>query len=164
MKKVVNLLIILIVPLLLLVGCNIRDQVVYNGNKIKLTFNVKGDYKLEKSKKYLRNAREKAIFIGSTFKIGIEVNDLEDNKSFDDYKKEYKKEEDFKEVTYSGMNGFQFYTPSYLRYEIYLPVNDKIVLRLNVYSANDNKKSTTKELESSEVQDILDNMDVEAKK
>lgn len=41
---------------------------------------------------------------------------------------------------------------------------EDLILRLNIYSANDNKKATTKVLNSDEVQDILDNIDVEIKK
>ena len=51
-----------------------------------------------------------------------------------------------------------------IRYEIYLPIDDQIILRLNVYSANDKKKITTKELKSNAVQDLLNHIKVEVKK
>lgn len=164
MKKRIKLLLLLILPVLLFTGC-LRDQLVYENAKIKLTFNVNEDYKLTEDSKYFRTAREKTILIGSNFKIGVEFSDalVTEKIKFKDFMKKYEKEEDFKKVEYSGMDGFQFYTPSYLRYEIYLPLEEDLILRLNIYSANDNKKATTKVLNSDEVQDIIDNIDVEIK-
>lgn len=164
MKKKIFLLFVMVFSVMLLTGCT-RDKLEYDGSDIKLTFNVTEEYKLVSDSNYYRTAREKAILIGDTFKIGVEINkDLEKEKiTFNEFKNKYKDKEDFKSVKYSKMNGFLFYTPEYLRYEIYLSVNDKIVLRLNIYSANDNKKATTTALNSKEVKDILNHMTIEVK-
>lgn len=164
MKKALKIFIILILPVLLLTGC-VGDKLVYEDTNVKVTFEVMGDYKLVTKKEYFRTSREKAMVLDNKFKIGIEFNnDLVDkNIKFDKFMKNYNKEQDFKKVEYSDMKGFLFYTPDYLRYEIYLQVNDKLILRLNVYSPNDNKKATTKVLESEEVEEILEHITVEVK-
>ena len=164
MKKALKVFIILILPVLLLTGC-VGDKLVYEDARVKVTFEVMGDYKLVMKKEYFRTSREEAMILDSKFKIGIEFNnDLADkNIKFDKFMNDYKKEKDFKKVKYSDMNGFSIYTPDYLRYEVYLQVNDKLILRLNIYSPNDNKKATTKVLESEEVQDILKHITVKVK-
>ena len=162
--KKILLSIILIICTITLTGC-LRDKIVYDGEQIKITFKVLDDYKLKTDREYFRNAREEAILVGNSFKIGIEVNnDLKNDKiTFDEFKNRYKDREDYKEVKYSKIKGIQFYTREYLRYEIYLPINDKLILRLNIYSVNDNKKDTKAELESKDVKDILNHMKIEAK-
>jgi len=165
MKKL-KILLLLIIPVLLLTGCTKRYDLKYENAKLAITFSPDDEYEIKEDIKYFRTAREKAIIIGPSFKVGLELNDTlyTEKIKFKEFKKKYKSEEDFKEVEYSGMKGFQFYTPAYLRYEIYLPIDDQIILRLNVYSANDKKKFTTKELESKEVQDLLNHIKVEVKK
>ena len=165
MKKL-RFLLLLIIPILLLTGCTKRYDLKYENAKLAITFSPDDEYEIKEDSKYFRTAREKAIIIGPSFKVGVELNDTlyTEKIKFKEFKKKYKGEDDFKEVEYSGMKGFQFYTPAYLRYEIYLPIDDQIILRLNVYSANDKKKFTTKELKSDAVQDLLNHIKVEVKK
>lgn len=164
MKKI-KLFLLLIVSVLLITGCTKRYDLKYENARYKITISPKEELELKQDVKYFRTAREKAIIVGPSFKVGIEFNDELATKkiTFDEFKKQYKKNEDFKEVKYSKMKGFQFYTSAYLRYEIYLPIDDQVILRLNVYSANDKKKFTKKELESDVVQDLLNNIKIEDK-
>ena len=170
MKKNYKLLILLVLPVLLLSGCFKKEtlkDLMYEDVDYKVTFGIKEkyDYKLVMDRDYFRTSREEGMILGNNFRIGIEFNrDLAlKNTTFDKYMKKYEKEEDFKKVKYGKMNGFQFYYRTYLRYEIYLQVNDELILRLNIYSLNDNKKATTAALESSEVQDILKHITVVVK-
>lgn len=145
-----------------------RKNLVIDEEEVKITFKVKdlGLYKVKKDPNYFRTARERAIIVGDTFKVGFEFNTdlLAENKDFSKIKKLYKDNEDYKEVKYSGYKGFQFYTKEYLRYEIYLQISDNFILRVNIYSAVDKKEFTTKELNSKEVKDLLKHMKVELRK
>ena len=163
MNKLYKLTLVLL-GAFLLTGCRHVKQYV-NTDDMTVTFKAYEKYDIEYDALYFRNIREEAIIIGPDFKIAFEQpTKIKNEKEFDKIKKQYKNEEDYKEVKYSGYEGFLFYTPSYIRYEIYLNINDKYMLRLNIYSANDKKEFQTKALNSKEVQYVLKHMKVKFKK
>ena len=169
MKKNIKriFLIMLIIPFL--TACKPVKQMTYEGKYLDLIFNVKysSDYRISQDKKDFRTAREEAIIISDNFKIGIEINkDLlkeEYNGDFEKYKENFKNSEDYKEVKYSKMKGIRIYNKSYARYEIYFPIEEKYILRFNVYAFTNNKKSTTKVLKSKDVKQILKYLDIKVK-
>lgn len=146
-----------------LTGCRRIKQTV-NTDDMVVRFKSYEKYDIQYDNLYFRNIREVAMIIGPDFKIGFEQpTAIKNAKEFDKFKKQYKKEEDYKEVKYSGYKGFMIYTAAYMRYEIYLNINNKHILRLNIYSANDQKKYQTEALNSKEVQYILKHMKVRFK-
>ena len=162
MNKLYKLTLVLL-GAFLLTGCRHVKQYV-NTDDMVVRFKAYEKYDIEYDNLYFRNIREVAMIIGPDFKIGIEQpTSIKNAKEFDKFKKQYKSEEEFKEVKYSGYEGFMFYTAPYMRYEIYLNINNKHILRLNIYSANDQKEFQTKALNSKEVQYILKHMKVRFK-
>ena len=155
--------------LLILTGCKPGKQMKYEGKYFNLIFNVKysTDYRLSQEKNDFRTAREEAVLISDNFKIGVETSkDLsneEYNGDFNRFKSKYKDSVDFKEVKYGNLKGFRIYCEPYARYELYFPVDNKYILRFNVYAFTNNKKSTTKVLKSSDVKQIFKYLDIEMK-
>ena len=156
MKKNIKriFLIMLIIPFL--TACKPGKQMTYEGKYLDLTFNVKysSDYRISQDKKDFKTAREEAVIISDNFKIGIEIsNELgkDYNGDFNKFKEQYKEKDDFKTVKYNDIKGFRIYCSQYARYEIYLPIEDKYILRFNIYAFTNNKKSTTKVLKSKDV-------------
>ena len=80
-------------------------------------------------------------------------------------KKARKDYDDFKEVTYGGVKGIQFFYGGYMYYEIMLPVenNEKYYLDLTVRGKEDNEESAKKAISNKEVLEILDSIKFEAK-
>lgn len=148
-----------------------RKELTFAGKDATITFKVKQDtdYKLSVTQTDLKTTREIAILLGDTFKIGIEVsNAISYSKyegSFEAYKESFKDKEEFKEVTYNGLNGFIQYYSGYTRYEVYLPIpnSKQYLLKLNIYSNEDTKEKAKEELDSEKVQDILNNIEVTLK-
>lgn len=148
-----------------------RKEITFEGKYATVTFKVKQDtdYKLSVDPNDLRTTRENAILLGDTFKIGLEISDAISfsryNGSFEAYKESFVDREEYKEVTYNGLNGFMQYYGSYVRYEIYLPIegSEKYVQKLNIYAVADTKEAAKEVLESDSVQDILNNMEITLK-
>ena len=169
-------LLVLVIALFTLTGCgkDKKDEeksttISYNGDKLKADFktNEKLKAKISKEANDLRTSREEAIIITDNFKIGIEENDdlafSNYSGDFKKYKENYKDAEGYKEVKYNGFDGFVRYYGSYVRYEVYLKVSDKYILKLNVYSKEDTDEATKKQFDSKEVQDILKNISIKVK-
>ena len=182
MKRISKIfsLIMLLVSLSIVCGCeknnndtkidkNKQQTILYDGNKLKAEFKIdkKIDARISTENDDLRTTREKAIIITEDFKIGIEENDdLSFNKysgDFGKYKKEHKKNTDYKKAKLSDLDAFTQYYGAYIRYEAYLKVDDNYILKLNIYSTKDTEEDVKKQFESQVVQDILNNISVEAK-
>lgn len=149
--------------LILLTGCR-RVKLEYRGEDLNISFKAIQKYNITKDRNFFRTAREEGMVVGDKFKIGIEHPiAIKNKKEFDKFMKEHKNEEDFKEIKYSGYKGFIFYTPPYIRYEIYLNIDNKNIVRFNIYSANDKKKFQTEALNSKDVQYLLKHMKIEVK-
>lgn len=161
--KTISKLLLIIMFAIALTGCRKYKQTIDSENyKIDIKVSKKFDFKYKSN--YFRTAREEAIISGDKFKIGIENPiKIKNKKEFDKFKKEYTKKEDFEEVKYSGYKGFIFFTPSYVRYELYLNIDNKNILRLNIYSRGSKKENIKAALESKDVQDILKHMKVKVK-
>lgn len=164
MKKNIKKFCVLIIMIFLLAGCKPGKKMKYEGKNIDVIFNVKysTDYKLSEDKKNFRTAREVAVLISDDFKIGIEINNDYDG-DFKKYKENYKDKDDYKEVKINKKKGFRIYSKPYARYEIYLPVNKKYIVRFNVYAFTNSKESTTKVLNSKEVKEIFKYVDIKIK-
>ena len=163
--SVIKKLFIFLFIVLFVTGCKPSHKLKYNGDYFDLVFNVKYayNYQLSKNKKDFRTAREKAILISDNFKIGIEANNELSSKykgDFDKFKKNYKNNDNYKDVRYCNIRGFRIYSRKYARYEIYLPIDDKYILRFNVYAYTNNKKSTTDVLNSKEVKLIFKYLEI----
>ena len=184
MKKIskISSLLLIIVTLSIVVGCEKKkdssieamksetvEKISYDGNKLKASFEISKSINaiISTEADDLRTTREKAIIITDKFKIGIEENDdLSFNKysgDFGKYKKEHKKNPDYKKVKLSGLDAFTQYYGAYVRYEAYLKVDDKYILKLNIYSTKDTEEDVKKQFESQVVQDILNSIVVEVK-
>ena len=176
MKKTLKRLLIIIFLIGLtttVTGCfEKRKEIKFTDDNITVTFKVKEDtnYKLSKDVKEFRSSREDATIFAKDFSIGIDISDeisyKEFNNDFTKLLNSYKKEKDFKEVSVSGLKGFQKYNISYIRYEVYLPIkNDNTKnLIINIYS-NANKDEVTKQIyESNEIKDIINHLSVTVKK
>ena len=175
MKKISLLLVaILLVGMVTLTGCEPkREELKFNGEEGKITFNVKADkkYKISTNKDDFRTSREQAALIGDDFKIGIEFNDDFDyffKSDFNKLKEKRKKDnKDFKEITYSDIDGIQYFYGGYMYYEVVLPVknNKKYLLILTVRGNEDNEKSAKAAIKNEEVLDILNHItEISAKK
>jgi len=159
MKKFTKVFSILLF-VLLLTGCR-RVKQIYSSDDLKIEFKSIEKYKVTQDKMFFRTAREEGMIVGPTFKIGIESpTEIKNEKEFNKLMKSHKKDTDFKEVKFSGYKGFLFYTAPYIRYEIYLNIDNKHVLRLNLYSANDKKEFQEAELKSKYVNYILKHMKI----
>jgi len=168
MKKIISIFCLLVLIVFVLSGCKQKQKrinIIFDGKEGKIVFAVKEDnkYKISSDSKEFRTTREQGVLVGKNFKIGIEFSDDLDyysNGDFEKLKESRKKEEDYKEVTYSGTNGIEYFYGNYQRYDIYLPIkNDKKnVLILTIYGSKDTKESAKKALKSEEVQDILNNI------
>ena len=168
MKKI-KILLVLPLLLLFLTGCKPGKKMKYEGKDLIITFstNYSVDYKITTDSNFFRTAREEAMLVGEKFKIGIEITSVQTNEEYDGnfvkFMEKYKNKEDFKTVKYDNRNGFMIYTKPYARYEIYLPVDDKYIVRFNIYAYTNNKKSTTNVLKSSEVKQILKYLEIKEK-
>lgn len=169
MKKILKelvLLFVIVFGVLALTGCGKKLKTVTYNDKSKvsvsLSFEEEKGYELSESKDDLRTSLEDAVLKGDDFNIAIQVDEYSSNKTFNDVKNIYKKNNDYKEVTYNEMKGISFYSPSYVRYEVILNVDNKTYVSLHIY----NKKSPNKEEDvkkiynSEEVQEILNSVTI----
>ena len=168
MKKHINIiaLVVMAFAVLLLSGCKPkREELKFKHEEGTIVFNVKKDmgYKISTDKKDFRTSREQGVLIGKDFKIGIEFDD--DFKyffksDFNKIKEARKESDDYKEVTYSDIKGFQYFYDGYNRYTVILPCNDskEYFLSLNIYGSKDNEESAKKAINNEEVIDILNNI------
>lgn len=168
MKKCLKIFSLLLVCIIVVSGCSIgTKKVTYKGSSFNVIFEVKNDkkYVLSTDSKDAVNMVEKSVLLGNGYKIGIEENNLIQSFSgdFNKLKDNFKDEPGFKEVTYGNKDGFQKYYSVYSRYEVYLPVNDKVVLKLNIYSDKNNKDNALKVLNSKEVKDVLNSIKINTK-
>ena len=162
--KNISKVLLVVVLALFLTGCRKYKQTI-NSEHYKIDIKTYNEYKFIYDSNYFRNVREEALIDGEGFKIGIENPiKIKNEKEFNKFKKDYKDKEDYKEVKYSGYKGFMVYTDSYVRYEIYLNINNKYILRLNIYGHSSKKDNIKEALESKEVKDILKHMKVTVKK
>ena len=168
MKRHFNLLAILalVASAFLLTGCGVkREELKFEGEEGTIVFNVKkdGGYKISTDSKDFRTSREQGILIGNGFKIGIEFDSdfkYYYDSDFAKLKDQRKTYAEFKEVTYSKVNGFQYFYDSYNRYNIILPCGDskEYFLTLYVYGAKDTEDSAKAAIANEEVLDVLNNI------
>lgn len=176
MKKIVKLISILTIAVCLvssLTGCGSKkkkEQLTFDGKEGKITFSVEQgkNYRISTDKADLRTSREQGALVGDDFKIGIEFCD--DYKYFfdsslDKLKEKRKDYDDYKEVTYGGVQGVQYFYGGYMCYNIILPVanNDKYYLELSVYGKEDKEESAKEAIANKELLEILDSITFEAK-
>ena len=166
LKILTNTLVVTLVITLLITGCAVkREDLKFKVKEGSLTLSVKksAGYKLSTNSKDFKNTREQGILIGKDFKIGIEFNDDFDyffKGDFDALKKARKGNNNYKEITYSGIKGIQYYYPGYKRYEVILPIknNKKYFLDLTIYGKEDTDKSAKEAIQNEEVLDVLNNI------
>lgn len=168
MKKSLKVFSLVLLFIIFITGCNIGTKnLTYSGKNFNVTFKVlnKKNYDLVDDKTV--NISEKKVLLGNGYRIGIEEDDdisiSTYNGDFNKYMNNFKDETDFKEVTYNGLKGFQKYYSAYNRYEIYLPVNEKVCLKLNIYSLENTKEDSLKQMKSKEVQNILNSISIKTK-
>ena len=174
MKKVLKVFAVMVIALMAILSLTAcgekKDQITFDGKEGKITFSVKkgSNYRISTDKKDLRTSREQGALVGDNFKIGIEFCD--DYKyffdsSFDKMKEKKKDNQDYKEVTYGGVQGLQYFYGGYICYDVLLPVknNEKYYLILTVYGKEDNEQSAKDAINNKEVQDILNSITFEAK-
>ena len=175
MKKLKFLALFLVVAVVTIMttGCEgKREELKFEGKEGTIIFNVKAgsDYKISTDKADLRTSREQAALVGKDFKIGIEFNDdfgYFFKGDFDALKAKRKDNTEYKEVTYSGIKGIQYFYGSYMYYEIILPCGDskEYDLILTVRGNEDNEKSAKAAIKNEEVQDVLNHItEIKSKK
>jgi len=168
-KKILFPTLLIVTILTLTTGCfEKRTTIEHKEDNIDLKINIMEKLKAKVSKdiKDFKSSRESAMIMTKNFNISIEINkDMsydEYKGSFEKLKKGHSKLKDYKEVTYSGLKGFQNYNESYMRYEVYLPIkgsNDRC-LQLNIYSTLNRDEETKKQYKTKEVQDTLNHVKV----
>lgn len=173
MKKILKiavLLLIIVLAVVLLTGCGKKEELTFDGDEGKITFKVKPNsgYRISTDKEDLRNSREQGVLIGNDFKIGIEFCDDYKyffNSDLNKLKENRKDYDDYKEVTYNGIDGVQYFYAGYMRYEVMLPVanNEEYYLDLTIYGKEDNEESAKEAIENKELQEILNSIVFEAK-
>ena len=168
-KKIVHSGLLVLIVLTLMTGCfEKRKALEINEDNIYVKLNImeKIKYTFSQELKDFKSSRECGMIINDNFKIGIEINkDMSYEKykgSFEKLKKGRSESTEFKEVTYSGIKGFQRYNESYMRYEVYLPIKgtNERCLQLNIYSTLNRDEETRKQYTTKEVQDILNHVKV----
>ena len=164
------------VAVIFLTGCEPkREALKFDGEEGTLTFNVKADggYKISTDQKDFRNSREQGMLIGKDFKISIEFDDTfgyffdGDFSKLKAKRKDSYKDDQYKEVKYSDLDGFQYFYSGYNSYTIYLPVegDKEHVLVLSVYGKEDKEAAAKEAIENEEVQDVLNHIsDIAGKK
>lgn len=171
MKKVLSILLLMVMVLPILVGCAPkREDVKFTGEEGEITFNVKkgSNYKISTDKKDLRTSREQGALVADNFKIGIEFVDDYGyffKSDFNKLKEARKDYDDFKEVTYNGQKGIQYFYGGYNCYNVLIPVenNKEYYLELSVYGKKDTEAAAKEAIKSDEVQDVLNNITFKAK-
>ena len=170
--KILSLVGLLLMAVVIVTGCEKKEEkqvLNYDGEKLKASFEIAQDLKarLSTEGEDTRTSRETAIILADDFKIGIEENDdlafSNYSGDFDKYKKAHEDGDNYKETKYNNMDAFVQYYGGYVRYEVYLKVSDKYILKLNVYSTKDTEEETKKQFDSEVVQNILKSVKVEVK-
>lgn len=172
-KKYLTISLFIIITLSFLTGCAPkREEIKFEGDEGSISFNLKqeGKYKISTKKEDLRTSREQAAILGDGFKIGIEFDDdfgYFFKGDFKQLKEKRKNNNDYKEVTYSEMNGIQYFYPGYMCYNVILPIEGSkdYYLVLTVYGKEDTEKSAKEAIKNEELLDILNHITaVSAKK
>ena len=170
--KILSIILILAFAVVLLTGCGKekKEALTFDGEEGKITFQVKAGsgYKISTNKDDFRTSRAQGVLIANDFKIEIEfVDDYEYffESNLDKMKEARKDYDDYKDVTYNGVAGLQYFSSGYNRYEIMLPVanNAKYYLNLSVSGMEDKEESAKAAIANQEVIDILNSMTFEAK-
>lgn len=169
--KIAVLLLIVALAVVLLTGCGAKkEELTFDGEEGKITFKVKANsgYKISTEKEDLRTSRVQGALVGSDFKIGIEFCDdynyfFESN--LDKLKEARKDYDEYKVVTYNGVEGVQYFSGGYNSYEIILPVanNEKYYLELTVTGTEDKEESAKAAISNQDLLDILNSITFEAK-
>ena len=172
-KKYIIYLIIVLITLSATACMKNSKTITYTKDKIeiKLKINDNIKYTLSEDIKDFKSSREDAMILTDKYHIGIDIsNELSYSKyngNFENLKNSHKeKAQDFKEVTYHKINGFQEYNINYMRYEVYFPIkNDKEnIVICNIY-APETKDNMVKEIfQSKEIQNILNSITIKEKK
>ena len=109
MRKTIYIFILLLMTISL-TGCLVkRKTITVTKDNIKVNLNVKENtnYKLSTELKDFRSSREDAVILAKDFMIGIDISDeisyTEYKGDFNKIKKQYQKEKDFKEVSFSNI-------------------------------------------------------------
>lgn len=116
----------------------------------------------------LRTSSEDAGIVADDFLISFEVVEyFFSDDTFEKKMEEAKTKEQFTEVKYNGISGFSKYYPSYVRYEVYLPIDEKCYLQVNVYYYKNGEWTSAETdadakatFESEKVQAILDTIKI----
>lgn len=170
--KILSLILIMALAILLLTGCGgeKKEELTFDGEEGKITFQVKAGsgYKISTNAEDFRTTRAQGVLIANDFKIEIEFCDdygyfFESN--LDKMKEARKDYDEYKDVTYNGVDGLQYFSSGYNRYEIMLPVanNDKYYINLSVSGMEDKEESAKAAIANQEVIDILNSIVFEAK-
>lgn len=169
-KKVIRKigLLFLLVFIIMITGCfQKREKLEFKGKEGTIVFSLKAEnkYKISTKSKDLRTSREQAVLIANDFKVGIELSDDYKylfNSDFNRLKHDRKTNDDYKEVTYSNVDGIQYFYSGYMRYQVILPIkeNNSYYLCLYVYGKDDNKESAKKAINSEEVIDVLNHISI----
>ena len=145
------------VSVFVLTGCGKekREELKFDGEEGKITFNVKANskYKVSIDSKDLRTTREQGALVADNFKIGIEFDDNFNyffKSDFEKVKAARKDYDEYKEVTYSGIKGIQYFYGSYNSYEIILPIkgDKEHILVLSVYGKEDKEQAAKDAIKS----------------
>ena len=169
--KTISILLIVVLALIVLTGCSPKTEVLtFDGEEGKISFTVKADsgYRISDNKDDLRTSREQGALVGNDFKIGIEFCDdyeyfFESN--LDKLKEARQDYDEYKVVTYNGVEGVQYFYGGYNCYDIMLPVanNSKYYLALTVYGTEDKQEAAKAAIENQDLLDILNSIEFEAK-
>lgn len=168
MKKLISIIVVFFL-VFTLTGCDKLKTVSIKNEKtkstIELSYKEKANYTLSYEKDDFRTSLEKAILLGDNFRIGFEFGTYSSGDDFSKREERYKSYDEYKSVTYNNIKGYQFYYPSYVRYEVVLPVNDKEYVKLNIYGKDNKvkKDETTEVYNSKTVQDILNTIKITSK-
>ena len=125
---------------------------------INLSFAEGSNYTLSTNEEDFRTSRDNAILKGDTFNITIQFDKFWSGENINNLKEERKDNEEYKEVTYNGINGFSYYYAGYDTYKVVLPVSDTVYASLCVYSKDimsSNQEEVKAAFDSEVVQNIL---------
>ena len=167
--KRLSIVILLLVVIPFITGCDKKVELKFDGEEGSATFQTKESYgcKVSTNKDDFRTSRDQGVLLCKDFKISIEFDDISYfyPKGFDELKEARKENDEFKEVTYSGIKGIQYFYASYNSYEVILPIKDnkKYVLNLSVYGLKDTEESAKEAIKSEAVDYVLNNVTFDAK-
>ena len=164
MKKILSFLLVLFCAISL-TGCGKEklETVSFKDDEntkatINLSFAEGSNYTLSTNEEDFRTSRNDAILKGDTFNITIQFDKFLSGENINNLKEEYKDNEEYKEVTYNGINGFSYYYAGYDTYKVVLPASDTVYASLCVYSKDimsSNQEEVKAAFDSEVVQNIL---------